>query len=521
MRNEMSWEAEIEELRAREKMAQRMGGPEKIKRHHDNGKLTVRERIDKLLDPGSWHELGTATGKAEYDADGNLIDLQPANFLLGRGMIDGRRVVIAGDDFTVRGGANDAGNKHKMVMAEKMAHGLRLPLVRLVDGTGGGGSVKNIETTGHTLLPGYESARWYWAVRNLSTVPVVALALGSTAGLGAARVAASHYSVIVKKSAQMFVAGPPVVKRTGVDMDKEQLGGSKIHTKNGAIDDEAKSEEEAFEMTRKFLSYLPPSVYELPPRGPVTDDPNRRDESLIDIIPRDRRKVYKMRDIVNSVVDQGTFTETGKKWGRSVITGLARLNGWPVAIMASDPYVYGGAWTAKASEKVIRFIDLAETFHLPVVHLVDCPGFLIGPEAEESGVIRYGARAISALHQCTVPWAAIIVRKCFGVAGGAHMNPERFGVRASWPSGDWGSLPVEGGVEAAYRAEIEAADDPEAHLERITDRLDRLRSPLRAAENFMPEEIIDPRDTRKILCEFADMAAPLRTPGPPSFGMRC
>jgi acetyl-CoA carboxylase carboxyltransferase component len=356
---------------------------------------------------------------------------------------------------------------------------------------------------------------------NLSTVPVVALALGSTAGLGAARVAASHYSVIVKKSAQMFVAGPPVVKRTGPDLTKEELGGSKIHTRNGAVDDEAKSEEEAFEMTRRFLSYLPPSVYELPPRGPITDNPNRRDDWLIDAIPQDRRKVYKMRPIIESLMDEGSYFEMGHKWGRGVITGLARVDGWPVAVLASDPYVYGGAWTARASEKVTRFVDLAQTFHLPVVHLIDIPGFLIGPDAEESAVIRYGARAMAAIYQSTVPWCSIIIRKVFGVAGGAHQNSERYCVRASWPSGDWGSLPVEGGVEAAYRAEIEAADDPEAHLQDITERLDRLRSPLRAAEDFMPEEIIDPRDTRPLLCEFVEMAAPLRTPGRPSFGTRC
>lgn len=517
----MGWEAEIKELRWREEMGRRMGGPEKIKRHHDNGKLTVRERVDKLLDPDSFHEIGTATGKATYDAAGNLVDLSPANFVFGRGKVDGRRVVVAGDDFTVRGGANDAGIKQKALQAERMAHDLRLPIVRLVDGTGGGGSVKNIETTGHTLLPGYTGEKWVYMMDNLSTVPVVALALGSTAGLGAARVAASHYSVIVKKSAQMFVAGPPVVKRTGPDLTKEELGGSKIHTRNGAVDDEAKSEEEAFEMTRRFLSYLPPSVYELPPRGPITDNPNRRDDWLIDAIPQDRRKVYKMRPIIESLMDEGSYFEMGHKWGRGVITGLARVDGWPVAVLASDPYVYGGAWTARASEKVTRFVDLAQTFHLPVVHLIDIPGFLIGPDAEESAVIRYGARAMAAIYQSTVPWCSIIIRKVFGVAGGAHQNSERYCVRASWPSGDWGSLPVEGGVEAAYRAEIEAADDPEAHLQDITERLDRLRSPLRAAEDFMPEEIIDPRDTRPLLCEFVEMAAPLRTPGRPSFGTRC
>jgi len=298
------------------------------------------------------------------------------------------------------------------------------------------------------------------------------------------------------------------------------LGGSHIHTRNGAVDDEAASEQEAFAMARRFLSYLPSSVYDLPPRGPVTDDAGRQDPWLLEAVPRDRRKVYKMRAIVATVFDRDSFCEIGKMWGRPVITGFARLNGWPVAVMASDPMHYGGAWTADASQKVVRFVDLAEVFHLPVVHLVDIPGFLIGLDAEKTATIRHGARALAAVFQCTVPWATVIVRKAFGVAGSAHQNSNRYCLRVSWPSGDWGSLPIEGGLEAAYRADIEAAPDPKARVGEITERLNRLRSPFRAAEAFMPEEIVDPRKTRPILCEFAELAAPLRTPGKTRFGMR-
>ncbi len=514
------WRPEIEELRRREELGRKMGGAEKIKRHHDGGKLTVRERVERLIDPGSLHEIGTVAGWAEYGEDGEMLSFTPSNFVLGRARIAGRRVVIAGDDFTVRGGANDAGIRDKRLLSETMAGKLRLPLVRLVDGTGGGGSVKNIETVGHTLLPGYDSHDWKYMVENMETIPVVALALGSTAGLGAARVAASHYSVMVKDTSQLFVAGPPVVARVGQSLEKNELGGSHIHTRNGAVDDEAESEDDAFERARRFLSYLPSSVHELPPRGPREDDPGRREEWLIEAVPRSRRQVYKMRKIVEAVVDQGSFFEIGKFWGRAVITGFARLDGWPVAVLASDPFHYGGAWTADASQKVMRHVDIAETFHLPVVHLVDIPGFLIGVEAEEAATIRYGARAMAAIFQSRTPWCTVLVRKVFGVAGSAHQNYERYGMRYAWPSADWGSLPVEGGIEAAYRAEIEAAEDPQAHLAGIGERLERLRSPFRAAERFKPEEIIDPRDTRPLLCEFAEVAAPLRTPGKRRFGMR-
>jgi acetyl-CoA carboxylase carboxyltransferase component len=180
--------------------------------------------------------------------------------------------------------------------------------------------------------------------------------------------------------------------------------------------------------------------------------------------------------IVEALVDEGTFLECGRRWGRPVITGLARLDGWPVAVMASDPYHYGGAWTADACDKVIRFVDLAQTFHLPVVHLVDVPGFLIGREAEVAGTIRHGTRAMQAVYQSTVPWCVIIVRKVYGVAGAAHMNPARYCMRYAWPSGDWGSLPIAGGLEAAYKAEIEAASDPAAKLRR--DRSAPQQAPL-------------------------------------------
>lgn len=514
----MSWQRELEELARRKALAAQMGGAEKVARHKGLGKLTVRERVDALVDAESFHEIGSVAGKATYDAQGEIASFVPANLVIGRARLDGRPVAVAGDDFTVRGGAADAAIRGKLVTVERMALDLRIPLVRLVDGTGGGGSVKSIEIEGRTLLPSL--TMWQICVDNLSQVPVVALALGSVAGLGAARVAASHYSVIVKDTAQMFVAGPPVVARVGQSLDKNELGGSEIHTKNGAIDDEAASEQEAFAMARRFLSYLPSSVHELPARTRPADDPKRRAEWLIDAIPRDQRKVYKMRPIVEALVDEGSFFEIGRRWGKPVITGLARLDGWPVAVMASDPYFYGGAWTADACDKVIRFVDLAQTFHLPVVHLVDVPGFLIGREAEEAGTIRHGARAMQAIYQATVPWCAILVRKVYGVAGAAHMNPARYGMRYAWPSGDWGSLPIAGGLEAAYKAELEAAPDPKAKLAEIEARLEKLRSPFRSAESFIVEEIIDPRDTRAILTEFANLAAPLRTPGPPSFGYR-
>src|SRR5690606_23684285 len=327
-----------------------------------------------------------------------------------------------------------------------MAHELRLPIVRIIEGSGGGGSVKTIETTGRANLPGrVGGTQGYWyATVNLGQVPVVALGLGSVAGLGAARLAASHYSVMTKTTSALFVAGPPVVERIGQKLSKQELGGWEVQTRCGAVDHAVDSEEEAFACARRFLSYLPASVYALPPVTPGDDGPERRDDWLIEAVPKDRRRVYRMRPIVEALVDRGSFFEMGRLFGRSIVTGLARIDGHPVAVMAGDAYHYGGAWTADACAKIVRFVDLAQTFHLPVVHLVDCPGFLIGREAEQSATIRAGVRAMAAISQTTVPWCSVIVRNVFGVAGAIHQPAGRLALRYAWPSARWGSLPLEG-----------------------------------------------------------------------------
>ena len=518
----MSWHPELEELQRREALARRMGGAEKVRRQHEGGRLTVRERVEKLADPGSFHEIGAIAGRAEYDAENELKDFTPSNCVMGRAKIEGRPVVVVGDDFTVRGGSADATIREKPLMAERMANEFRLPILRIIEGSGGGGSVKTIETTGRANLPAGVGGGglFHYTPLNLSVVPVVGLGLGAVAGLGAARLAATHYSVMTKETSSMFVAGPPVVKRLGQDLTKAELGGWEIQTKSGAIDHAVDTEEEAFACARRFLSYLPSSVHGTAPVLPCTDDPNRRDEKLFSIIPRDRRRIYQVRQIIDSVVDSGSFFEMGKMFGRSLVTGLARLNGRSCAVMASDPYFYGGSWTAETCQKVVRFLDMAETFHLPVVYLLDCPGFMIGLEAEKAATIRHGVRAMAAMNQTTVPWCTIILRNAFGVAGAAHQPAGRLALRYAWLSARWGSLPLEGGIEAAYRAELDAAEDPKAKLAEIEHRLNKLRSPFRTAETFWVEEIIDPRETRRLLCEFSDLAAPLCLPQPSRLQMR-
>ena len=516
----MTWEPEIEELGRRRELARRMGGPENVERQHKAGRLTVRERVDQLLDAASFHETGGLAGKATY-VDGALESFLPANSVLGTGRVGGRRVVVCGDDFTVRGGAADAAIHAKQVYGERLARELRLPIVRLVDGTGGGGSVKTYEQAGRTYVPG--NPGWDLVVAVMSEVPVVAAALGPVAGLGAARVAHSHFSLMVRGVSQVFVAGPPVVERAfGTPVGKEELGGVDIHGVNGTVDNVVDSEAEAFDQIRRFLGYLPANAWQLPPRATPEDDPRRRDEALLSVIPRNRRRGYDPRRLVGHVVDAGSFFELGRTWGGSLVTGLAHLDGYPVGVVASDPMKHGGALTADGSDKLARFADLCDTFHLPVVHFVDQPGFLIGIPAEKASTIRRGVRALAAVYQATVPWVSIIVRRVFGVAGAGHGNVQALNLRYAWPSGDWGSLPLEGGIEAAYKRELAAAPDRQALLRQIEARLNAVRSPFRAAEVFNIEEIIDPRDTRPLLTDWVSLAYELEATrlGPKTRGAR-
>ena len=498
------WSPEIEELEQRRDLALELGGPERVKRHHDRGRLTVRERIDALLDPGSFREIGPLTGTPNY-VDGELAGVLPANLVCGRGTIEERPVVVSGDDFTIRGGSSEATIFEKATFAARLAVETRTPLVQLVDGSGGGGGVKMYEkgvyTTTPPILPD-----WQHAVAALGVVPVASMVGGSVAGLGALKACNSHYSVMVHGSSHVFAAGPPLVRYTGEDPSAEELGGSGIQTRNGVISDEAESEEAALDRIRRFLGYLPSSVHELPPVRACSDPVDRRDEWLARAVPREKRRVFDIRRILAAVFDEGSFFEMSRWFGRPLVTGLARLGGRPVAVVASDPKQYGGGLNAAACQKLRRFVDLADCFHLPRVGLLDVPGLMIGSRAEAAGTLRFASEAVAAVYQSRVPQCFVILRRMFGLGAAGQVNPTRLAPLYAWPSAEWGSMPFEGGIEAAYRAELEASEDPAALRAEIEARFAYSRSPLRAAEKFGVTDIIDPGDTRQRLCEFAATA---------------
>lgn len=504
------WLAEIDDLNERRRLSRLREHEEGVQRHRAQGKLLAIERVERLLDPGSFAELGSTAGTPVYE-DGKLVAFKPAGAVMGTGRIDGRRVAVHAEDFTARGmpgrgssTSGDARQGNKGGFAEKMAQEWRLPMVRLIDAYGA--NIRAIEGTGRTYIPklgGMPGMR-----RLMATVPVVSAVMGSIAGLPAAVAVAAHWSIMIKGQSHVFPAGPPVVRRAlGMDIHKEDLGGYKVHAmKSGVIDNLAENEDDAFQQIRRFLSYLPSNIWQLPPRVENGDDPNRREDELIRIIPKNRMRVYNPRRMVNLIVDKDSFFELAPFYGRSLITGFARFNGYPVGLLANDPYYIGGSLDAPASEKLTRFVDMCDMFHLPIVNFVDQPGFMVGPASEAEGTIRKGTRAIWAIEESTVPWLAIVVRKCYGVAGAAHLRYGGLEMVYGWPSAEWGSIPIEGGVEAAYRRDIDNSPDPEARRKELEQRLIDIRNPIGTAEVFGVPEIIDPRDTRPLICEFVEIA---------------
>ena len=509
----MSWEKEIEEIRKREQLALQHGGKEAVNLQHAKGRQTLRERIDFILDKDSFNEVGKIAGSSNYDDDGNLINFSPANFLLGFGKINNRNIIIGGEDFTLKGGSPNPAGLRKSIYTEELALKYKIPLIRLHEGgggsvTGSGGSAKKPSIPNSE--PVFSKNRFQTLAQCLGIVPVATAALGPVAGLPAARLVASHFSVMTK-NAQVIIAGPAVVKRAlGIDISKEDLGGPEVHLKSGVVDNIAENEEGALNQIRTFLSFLPDNFSELPPTIKSQDKYNRMEQKLLEIIPKDKRKTYKMRKILDLILDKDSFFEMTKDYGPSLITGLARLNGFSVAILANDCMFYAGAMTSDASLKLRRFLDFVNTFNIPVLSFVDEPGFMIGPDSERAGTIRHGTSAITALMQSKVPWASILVRKMYGVAGAAHFAPD--GYVLSWPSAESGALPVEGGVAIAFKKEIEQAENPEKKRKELEELLSRRSSPYPRAENFSVHELIDPRETRPKLISWIELAIKSQIP---------
>jgi acetyl-CoA carboxylase carboxyltransferase component len=516
-----SWQEEIDEIRHRKALSLQQGGGDGVAKQHAKGRMTIRERIDQMVDANSFVEHGPGAGFAEKNAKGEIESFTPANYVVGFGEVGGRRAVVGGEDFTLKGGSPNAAGLRKSVYAEELAVHFKVPLIRFLEG--GGGSVASGGGSGSKTVgsPVFAEPRFKIIADALGVVPVVSAAVGPVAGFPAGRLAASHFSVMVKSLSQVMVAGPAVVARAlGKQLDKEALGGWKTHESSGVVDLVVESEVEAFAAMQRFLAYLPQNVDHRPERGPCSDPHDRADEALCHIVPRDTRKPFKMREVIRRVVDEASFMEISEKFGRGQIIGLARLSGLPVGIIANDCKYYAGAMTAQGSQKVRRMIELCETFHLPIVNFLDEPGFMVGPEAERLGTIRYGMSAVAAASQSRLPWATVGVHKAFGVASAAHFAP--FTYKLAWPSYETGALPVEGGVAVAFQRQLAESDNPDELRAKLEAELASARSPMGMMESFALHELIDPSETRHRLCQWSHWIEPLLDDlkGPARWGYR-
>ena len=502
-----------------------------VVRQRSRGKLNCRERITLLLDEGSFREIGSLAGFTSYDDEGNIAEFTPANQVGGLGKIDGRTSIVCADDFTSRGGHADGAITSKNRYLDGLSIEMQVPSIRLLDGSSGGGSVATMvpkqETTaassvqesvgaikagrprvtggGGSFLPAHLGATLY--AQQLHTVPVVNMLLGSVVGIGAAKAVLGHFAVMVRDLAQLFVAGPPVVSHAmGYEVTKEDLGGWHIHCRNGSVDNLAETEEEAVAMTRRFLSYLPSSVHEAPPvKAPdPADPPDRRDEELFTLIPRKRTTTFDVRRAIRLMADHDSFFEIGSLWGTDQVVGFVRFNGFPMGVIASDSrHVNGGALTADGCDKLRRHLDLCDLFHLPVLNLIDNPGFAVGIEHEIAGTIRKGGEWMIAFAQVQVPIFSVLMRRSFGVAGNNYATPRaQASMRVVWPAADVGGIPPEGGIEAAYKRQLAESADPAALRAEINARIESARGPIGPLNRFQIEEMIDPRDTRRLICEW-------------------
>ena len=539
IKSEQPWRSMLEEVRVLQDFAKQRLEPGSddpgVVRQRARGKLTCRERILLVLDEGSFREVGSVAGFASYDEEGVITGFTPANSVGGWGKIDRRSVIVCADDFTSRGGHADGAIAAKSGYLDRLATEMRAPSLRLLDGSSGGGSVAamvpaqkkegeshakessgaikagrpRVAGGGGSYLPGHLGSTMY--TEQLSTIPVVNLLLGSVVGIGAAKAVLGHFSVMVRDIAQLFVAGPPVVTHAmGYDITKEELGGWHIHCTNGSVDNLAESEQEAMAMTRTFLSYLPSSVYEAPPvRVPDASDPiDRREEELATLIARKRTTTFDIRKAVRLMADKDSFFEIGPLWGTDQVTGFVRFNGHPLGVIASDSqHVNGGALTADGCDKLTRHLDVCDLFHIPILNLIDNPGFAVGIEHEIAGTIRKGAEWMIAFAQVQVPIFTVLMRRSFGVAGNNYATPRsRPSVRVVWPAADVGGIPPEGGIEAAYKRQLADAEDPVALRAELDARIESARGPLGPLNKFQMEEMIDPRDTRRYICEWVENA---------------
>lgn len=483
----------LEELRQMRARAKSGGGPERIAEQHRKGKLTARERIDRLLDTDSFQELGRL-------ATHNISDFGMANkkypgdgVVTGFGKIDGRRVAVYAQDFTVLGGSFSEVQSHKVCKILELAQESGIPVVALLD------------SGGARIQEGVRSLAAYGElfVRNVmasGVIPQISVQMGPCAGGSVYSPALTDFIIMVQNTSFMFITGPDVIKSvTGEEVDFETLGGAVAHNvRSGVAQFAAEDESAAFRLVKGILSYLPQNNSEDPPRVTPYDDPARRDESLDRIVPEDSSEPYDMRQVISSVFDRGSFLEVHAYYANNALVGLARLDGYPVGVVANQPTVMAGVLDIDSADKIARFVRFCDAFNLPVITFVDCPGYLPGVAQEHGGVIRHGAKVIYAYCEATVPKISVVIRKAMGGAYIAMSSKQmRTDLAYAWPSAEIAVMGPEVAINILYRQELNKAADPELlRRQLLKEYTDKFHNPYSAADMGQIDEVIEPSYTR-------------------------
>jgi acetyl-CoA carboxylase carboxyltransferase component len=501
----------VDDLLERRAAARLGGGEERIARQHAADKLTARERIDLLVEPGTFSELGLHAG-IHYSVRGLEDKEAPADGVItGYGKVDGRMVAIAAYDFTVMAGSMGMTGETKVARLRELALTKRMPMVWLLDSAGA-----RIQEAVGSLFAG-SGHLFREEVVASGVIPQVAALMGPCAAGTAYIPGLADFVPMVKGRGSMALAGPHLVRAAvGEDVTQEELGGSRVHCRKSGVGDlEVGSDEECIEKIRAYLSYLPSHNEQAPPVLPCDDPVDRADDGLLDVLPESNRKPYDMYEVIRRIVDHGEFFDMKPQFAKTIITGFARFGGRPAGIVANQPKQLGGILDNDSADKAARFVNLCNAFGIPLVFLMDVPGFMVGTKVEQAGIIRHGAKMLYAVANATVPKITVVIRKGYG-AGYYVMNGRAYepDLIVAWPSAEISVMGAEGAVEIVFRKQVEAADDPAAKKQELIEAYRKIIDVYIPAKNGMIDDVIDPRETRPVICRGLEMAEGKRVDRP-------
>jgi methylmalonyl-CoA decarboxylase subunit alpha len=501
----------VEGLHDRRERAKLGGGEEKIALQHERGKLTARERIDLLVDEGTFVELGIH-GRPHFSQRSMEGKEAPADGVItGWGDVDGRRCAIAAYDFTVMAGSMGMTGELKAGRLRELALQKRMPFIWLLDSAGA-----RIQEAAGSLFAG-SGHLFREEVTMSGVIPLVAAMLGPCAAGTAYIPGLSDFVPMVVGQGAMALAGPHLTKAvTGEDISMEELGGAKVHCRKSGVGDlEVADDHECIEAVKTYLSYFPANCEEKPPQRETSDPDDRMSEKLLDIVPESSRQPYDMYEVISEIVDDGEYFDIKPKFARTLITCLARFGGQPAGIVANQPKQLGGILENDSADKAARFINLCDAFNIPLVFLQDVPGFMVGSKVEHAGIIRHGAKMLYAVSRATVPKVTVVVRKAYGagyyVMCGKAYEPDLI---VAWPTAEISVMGPEGAVNIIGRSAIEASDDPEKTRAAMLAEVKKNIDPYIAAGNAVIDDVIDPRETRPTIINGLRMAAGKRIERP-------